>query len=193
MSAKVVLLAGPSGSGKSHIAGRSGLPVFRLDDFYKDADDPTLPLSVELGIPDWDDVGAWHLDRAVAALATLCSEGAVEVPTYDISLSRATGTSVFRCDGATTVVAEGVFAPDIVGACREAGMLADAVVLVRAPWKNFVRRFARDLAERRKPPLTLWRRGRLLMHQERGVVDAALARGCRPVSAGELAALLRAS
>lgn len=73
MSAKVVLLAGPSGSGKSHIAGRSGLPVFRLDDFYKDADDPTLPLSVELGIPDWDDVGAWHLDRAVAALATLCS------------------------------------------------------------------------------------------------------------------------
>lgn len=117
----------------------------------------------------------------------------MEVPTYDISLSRATGTSVFRCDGATTVVAEGVFAPDIVGACREAGMLADAVVLVRAPWKNFVRRFARDLAERRKPPLTLWRRGRLLMHQERGVVDAALARGCRPVSAGELAALLRAS
>ena len=190
MSAKVVLLAGPSGSGKSHIAGRSGLPVFRLDDFYKEADDPTLPLSAELGIPDWDDVAAWHLDRAVAALARLCAEGSVEVPTYDIAQSRATGASVFRCDGATTVVAEGVFAPDIVAACRESGMLADAVVLVRAPWKNFVRRLTRDLAEHRKPPLTLWRRGRLLMRQEQGVVDAAVAKGCRPVTAAELAALL---
>ncbi len=192
MTARVILLAGPSGSGKSHIAARSGLPVFRLDDFYKDADDPSLPLSAELGIPDWDDVGAWHHDRAVAALARLCAEGSVEVPTYDISLSRATGSSVFRCDGASAVVAEGVFAPDIVSACRDAGMLGDAVVLVRAPWKNFVRRLARDLAERRKPPLTLWRRGRLLMHQEQGVVDAAVAKGCRPVTAAELAALLRA-
>ena len=193
MSAKIVLLAGPSGSGKSHIAARSGLPVLRLDDFYKDADDPSLPLSEELGIPDWDDVGAWHVDRAVAALATVCAEGAVEVPTYDISLSRATGASVFRCDGATTFVAEGVFAPDIVRACRESDMLADAVVLVRAPWKNFVRRFARDLAEHRKPPLTLWRRGRLLMAAEPAVVAAATAKGCRPVTAGELAALLRSA
>lgn len=34
---RVVLLAGPSGSGKSHLAERSGLPVLRLDDFYKEA------------------------------------------------------------------------------------------------------------------------------------------------------------
>lgn len=190
MTARVVLLAGPSGSGKSHIAARSGLPVFRLDDFYKDADDPTLPLSDELGIPDRDDVRAWHLDRAVAALATLCADGSVQVPTYDISLSRATGSSLFQCDGAAAVVAEGVFAPDVVAACRDAGMLADAVVLVRAPWKNFVRRLARDVAEHRKPPLTLWRRGRLLMRQERAVVGAAVAKGCRPVTAAELAALL---
>ncbi len=190
-TARVVLLAGPSGSGKSHIAARSGLPVFRLDDFYKDADDPTLPLSEELGIPDWDDVRAWHADRAVAALEKLCASGSVEVPTYDIAQSRATGSSEFRCGGATAVVAEGVFAPDIVAACRDAGLLADAVVLVRAPWKNFVRRLTRDLAEHRKPPLTLWRRGRLLMHQELGVVETARAKGCRPVTAAELAALLR--
>jgi uridine kinase len=189
--ARVVILAGPSGSGKSHIAHRSGLPVLRLDDFYKDADDPTLPLSEELGIPDWDDVRAWHADRAVAALAQLCRTGSVEVPTYDISLSRSTGTAEFRCDDAAAVVAEGVFAPDIVDACREAGMLADAVVLVRAPWKNFVRRLARDLREHRKPPLTLLRRGRLLMAHEESVVAAARAKGCRPVTAGELAALLR--
>jgi len=191
MTARIILLAGPSGSGKSHIAGRSGLPVFRLDDFYKDHDDPTLPLSADLGIPDWDDVGSWHLHRAVAALARACADGSVEVPAYDIAQSRAVGTSVFACAGAAAIVAEGVFAPDVVTACREEGMLADAVVLVRAPWKNFVRRLARDLAEHRKPPLTLWRRGRLLMAHERAVVSAAVEQGCRPVSASELASLLR--
>ena len=188
--ARVVLLAGPSGSGKSNIAARSGLPVFRLDDFYKDLDDPTLPLSAELGIPDWDDVRAWHADRAVAALAEACATGSVQVPTYDIGLSRCTGWTGFRCGGAAAIVAEGVFAPDIVQACRDAGLLADAVVLVRAPWKNFVRRLARDLREHRKPPRTLWQRGRLLMAAETAVVARATSLGCRPVSAGELATLL---
>jgi uridine kinase len=190
VTARVVLLCGPSGSGKTRIATHSGLPVFRLDDFYKDGDDPSMPYSEELGIPDWDDVGTWHADRAVAALATLCRDSRVEVPTYDIGLSRAVGTSVFDRAEAPAVVAEGVFAAEIIDACREHGILADAVVLHRAPWKNFVRRFARDLAERRKPPRTLWRRGRLLMHEEPQIVAAALAKGCRPVDAGELARLL---
>ena len=88
------------------------------------------------------------------------------------------------------MVAEGVFAAEIVAACRDRGILADAVVLHRAPWKNFVRRFARDLAERRKPPVTLWRRGRILMHDEPAMVATATAKGCRPVGARELAALL---
>jgi len=191
MSARIVLLCGPSGSGKTHIAARSGLPVFRLDDFYKDGDDPTVPLSAELGIPDWDDVGTWHADRAVDALVALCQDGRVEVPTYDIGQSRAVGSSVFECAGAPAVVAEGVFAAEIVAACRERGVLADAVVLHRAPWKNFVRRFARDLAERRKPPVTLWRRGRLLMHGEPEMVATATAKGCRPIGARGLSALLQ--
>ncbi len=190
MNARVVLLCGPSGSGKTHMAACSGLPVFRLDDFYKDGDDPSVPLSVELGIPDWDDVGTWHADRAVDALVALCHGGRVEVPTYDIGLSRAVGTSVFECGGAPAIVAEGVFAAEIVDACRERGILADAVVLRRRPSANFVRRFARDLTERRKPPVTLWRRGRLLMHVEPAMVATATAKGCRPVGAHELAALL---
>lgn len=190
MSTRVVLLCGPSGSGKTHIAVRSGLPVFRLDDFYKDAGDPSMPYSAELGIPDWDDVGTWHADRAVEALDALCREGRVEVPAYDIALSRAVGTSVFECTGAPALVAEGVFAAEIVADCRARGILADAVVLHRPPWKNFVRRFVRDLAERRKPPLTLWRRGRLLMHDEPAMVATATAKGCRPLDARELATLL---
>src|SRR5699024_5552678 len=41
--AKVVVLAGPSGSGKSRVANRLGLPMLRLDDFYREADEPGLP------------------------------------------------------------------------------------------------------------------------------------------------------
>lgn len=187
----VVLLCGPSGSGKSHIAGRSGLPVFRLDDFYRDGDDPAMPRSEELGIIDWDDPRSWKADDAVEALAALCHEGRVEVPTYDIPQNRATGTVVVDRGGAPAVVAEGVFAAEIIDALRERGLLADAVVLHRTPWKNFVRRFARDLKERRKPPHVLWQRGRILMAAEPGIVQAACDRGCRQVSASELAALLR--
>jgi uridine kinase len=188
--ARVVLLCGPSGSGKTHIAARSGLPVFRLDDFYKDADDPTLPFSEALGIVDWDDVGAWHADRAVEALETLCRAGSVQVPTYDIGQSRAVGSTVVTRGAAPAVVAEGVFAAEIIELCRERGILADAVVLHRAPWKNFVRRFARDLAERRKPPATLWQRGRILMRVEPEMVATAEAKGCRRTDARGLADLL---
>lgn len=187
----MVLLCGPSGSGKTHIAARSGLPVFRLDDFYRDGDDPALPISAELGIPDWDDPRSWRADDAVAALDALCREGRTTVPTYDISLSATTGEAQMELGGAPAVVAEGVFAAEIVEHLRDRGLLADAVVLRRAPWKNFVRRFARDLAERRKPPATLWRRGRILMGVERDVVQSACDRGCRAVEAAELAALLR--
>jgi uridine kinase len=190
--ARVVLLCGPSGSGKTRIATRSGLPVFRLDDFYKDADAPSMPRSEDLGIIDWDDVRSWHGDRAVSALVTLCREGAVEVPTYDIAQSRATGTARFSRGSAPAVVAEGVFAAEIIEACRERGILADAVVLRRDPWKNFLRRFVRDLAERRKPPHTLWQRGRLLMAAEPQLVATATTKGCRPLGARELAAMLTA-
>jgi uridine kinase len=190
VTARVILLAGPSGSGKSHIAGRSGLPVLRLDDFYKDGDDPSLPFSAELGIVDWDDVRAWDAERAVAALAQLCTTGSADVPTYDLASSRATGSTTMRCGSASAVVAEGVFAADVVDTCREQDILADALVLVRAPWKNFVRRLARDLREHRKPPHTLWQRGRILMHQEQQVVADAVAKGCRRVSAPDLAHLL---
>jgi uridine kinase len=186
-----VLLCGPSGSGKTHLAARSGLPVFRLDDFYKNGDDPSVPQSAELGIPDWDDVGTWHADRSVDALVALCHGGCVEVPTYDIGLSRAVGTSVFETGGAPVIVAEGVFAADIIAALGARGILADAVVLTRRPWTNVVRRFARDLAERRKPPVTLWHRGRLLMAAEPAMVATAAGTGCHCLDARGLSTVLR--
>ena len=192
LQARVVLLAGPSGSGKSHLAEASGLPVLPLDDFYRDGDDPDLPREPELGIVDWDDPRAWDAERAVATLETICRTGCTEVPVYDIAADRATTTRRFCVDGARAFVAEGLFAAEIVGACRDRGILAEAIVLHRAPWKNFARRLVRDLVERRKPPLTLLRRGRLLMAAEAEVVRRQVALGCRPYDVRRLRRVLAA-
>ena len=64
--------------------------------------------------------------------------------------------------------------------------LPDAIVVHRKPWKNFVRRLVRDLAERRKPPLTLLRRGIGLWRAERSVLKRQVALGCRPLGAAEV-------
>ena len=50
-------------------------------------------------------------------------------------------------------------------------------------WKNLVRRAARDLKDRRKPPGTILRRGMHLHRVEQDVVDRATAAGCRPLGA----------
>ena len=86
--AQVVVLAGPSGAGKSRLAERLGLPVLRLDDFYKDGDDPTLPRithGANAGLVDWDDPASWHREDALVALRELCATGRSEVPVYEIA------------------------------------------------------------------------------------------------------------
>ena len=55
----------------------------------------------------------------------------------------------------------------------------------RDRWKNLVRRAARDLKDRRKPPGTIMRRGLHLYRVEQVVVDRATAAGCRPLGARE--------
>jgi uridine kinase len=188
--ARVVLLAGPSGSGKSHLAAASGLPVLCLDEFYKDGSDPTCPRDEGLGIIDWDDPAAWDAEAAMAAIEEICRIGSCDVPRYDISQDRAVGTTRFSREGKTIFVAEGIFVAEVVRRCRDAGVLAEAIVITRSPWKNFARRLARDLAERRKPPMTLLRRGRALMAQEASLVQALVEAGCRPLSAGQAGASL---
>jgi hypothetical protein len=47
--------------------------VLRLDDFYKSAGDPTLPLITEganAGIVDWDVPASWLLEDAMAGAMT---------------------------------------------------------------------------------------------------------------------------
>jgi uridine kinase len=188
VSARVVVLAGPSGSGKSHLAERLGLPVLRLDDFYRDGDDPLLPRITEganAGLVDWDDPGSWLQEEALAALATLCRTGEVETPVYEIAANGRTGVQTLRLDGSHLVLAEGIFAHHVVGRLREAGILAAAYCLRQHPMVTFWRRLTRDLREHRKPPLVLVRRGLALMRDQRGIVATAVAAGCTAVSPEE--------
>ena len=113
MPAKVIVLAGPSGSGKSRLCRRLGLPVLALDDFYKDGADPTLP-RVEPGVGqslvDWDDPRSWLEEEAVDAVERLCRDGVVEVPVYDLARDGRTGHRKILLDGSPYFIAEGIFA-----------------------------------------------------------------------------------
>jgi uridine kinase len=186
--AQVIVLAGPSGSGKSRLAERLRLPVLRLDDFYKDGDDPTLPTidhGANAGLTDWDDPASWLLDDALAALERLCRQGSAEVPIYEIARNGRAGSQTLRLDGSALFVAEGIFAPDVVEGCAQRGLLAAAYCLRQHRLVTFWRRLTRDLREHRKPPLVLVRRGWALLREQDRVVAHAVARGCRPMTPDE--------
>ncbi|MER5886926.1 uridine kinase [Streptomyces sp. NPDC001941] len=167
---RVVLLAGPSGSGKSSLAALAGLPVLRLDDFYKEADDPTLPLVEDSTDIDWDSPLSWDGDAAVAAIEELCRTGRTGVPVYDIATSSRVGSEALDIGRTPLFVAEGIFAADVVGRCQERGLLADALCLRGRPSTTFRRRLLRDLREGRKSVPFLLRRGWRLMRAERSIV-----------------------
>lgn len=185
MRARVIVLAGPSGAGKSRLAERVGLPVLRLDDFYKNGDDPTLPRITEganAGLVDWDDPRSWWLEDALAALDTLCWEGSAEVPVYDIARDGRCGVQTLDLQGAEVFVAEGIFAQEVVPHVTDTGQLAAAYCVRQHAVVTFWRRLTRDLREHRKPPLVLVRRGFALLRDQRGVVAHAVAKGCEPIT-----------
>ncbi len=194
-AAQVVVLAGPSGAGKSRLAERLGLPVLRLDDFYKDGDDPSLPritVGANAGLVDWDDPASWHEQDALAALRRLCSTGRCEVPVYEIAQNGRVGSRPVDLDGSPLFVAEGIFAPEVVAACRDEGLLAAAYCITQHPLVTFWRRLTRDLREHRKPPVVLVRRGLALMRDQQRVVAHAVRQGCRRATGDQAYAELAA-
>lgn len=175
-----MLLTGPSGSGKTSLTRRLGLPVVQLDDFYLDIDHPGLPQ--RYGSVDWDSPASWDAKGAMAALHELTTEGRAEVPVYDIPTSRRTGVRRLDIGDAPIVLAEGIFAAQLVDDCRAEGLLADAICLTRPRLLTFWFRFLRDVAESRKPIGTLLRRGTALLRAEPAMIAGWVALGCRTAS-----------
>jgi uridine kinase len=195
VTARVVVLAGPSGVGKSRLAASTGLPVLRLDDFYRSGDEPGLPVirdGANTGLVDWDDPRSWNAEDAVRAICRLAREGRTSAPVYDIAANGPSGSHEVVTAGSAVFVAEGIFAQEVVAACRREGVLAGAFVLRQRPVVTFWRRLTRDLREHRKPPLVLVRRGWALMRDQRRVVADAAGRGCEVVTPAEAAGRIRA-
>ncbi|MEU7040093.1 ATP-binding protein [Streptomyces varsoviensis] len=174
---RVILLTGPSGSGKSSLAARTGLPVLNLDDFYKEIGDPTLPQLASGEGADWDSPLSWDSAAAVAAIAELCGTSRTSVPLYDIATSSRRGAEQLDIGRTPLFIAEGIFAADIIEDCRELGLLADAICLRGRPSTTFRRRLLRDLRESRKPVPYLIRRGLRLLRAERSIVARHTALG----------------
>lgn len=186
--AQVVVLAGPSGAGKSRLAERSGLSVLRLDDFYREGDEPGLPrigAGANAGLVDWDHPGSWDQDAALAAIQALSEHGRAEVPVYDLATSARTGVQLLDLDGSVLFAAEGIFAAEVVEECRSRGLLAAAFCVTQHPLVTFARRLQRDLREHRKPPPVLLRRGLALMRDQPRVVARTVAVGCEPLTGDE--------
>ena len=192
--ARVVVLAGPSGAGKSRLAERlhhtHGWPIVRLDDFYRDLDDPSMPRSEELGIIDWDHPDSWNQAAAVASLCELVDTGSTLTPVYDLSQSRTVGSATVTAAPGELVLAEGIFAAEVVQELKAAGVLHSAWCIHHRPFVTFVRRLARDLKERRKPPMVLVRRGLALMRAEPEVISRQVALGAESARAKDVEARL---
>ena len=187
--ASVVLLVGPSGSGKTHLAHEAGLPILALDDFYRAADSPAMPHSPD-GEVDWEDPRSWDAPAAADALEAFCCDEQVTVPDYSFAENRAVGTKVLDRHGATVVIAEGIFAAELIAELRERELLADALLLMRNRWATFARRLWRDLREGRKAPAYLVRQGWAKTRDEGRVIAHQRALGARPVSKAEAIARL---
>jgi uridine kinase len=179
--ARVIVIAGPSGSGKSRLSKRLALPVLNLDDFYKSGSDPSLP-RLRMGVVDWDDPASWLQGDALLAIERLCRDGKADVPVYDIAHDGRVGHHTLALDDARWFIAEGIFAQEVVAECTARGLLADAICVRHHRVVTFWRRLTRDLKERRKPPHVLLRRGLLLLKAEPAVVAHAVALGCTPMT-----------
>ncbi|MGW5668747.1 ATP-binding protein [Micromonospora sp. NPDC003776] len=119
---------------------------------------------------DWESPLSWDADAAVETIARLARDGKAEVPVYAIGADRRVATRPFDVTGSPFFVAEGIFAAEIVAECRRRDLLAGAYALRRPRGATFVRRLARDLAEQRKAPRVLIRRGVALLRAEPAVL-----------------------
>jgi uridine kinase len=177
----IILLAGPSGSGKTRLGRHSGAFILRLDDFYLDEDSPDMPRAPG-GFIDWDNPLTWDAEAAVRALASLAVSGTATAPAYDISTSQRVGTRDLDARDARLIVAEGIFATELLALCLRERLDARGIWVDRHRAGNWWRRLNRDLHDHRKPVPMLLRRGAQLFQAEPALRRAAIAKGFSPLS-----------
>lgn len=191
----LILLGGSSGSGKSYLAERYGRPHIELDNFYRQLseDSPATPLPrTGYGQVDWDHPGTWNCAAAAGAVLELLHTGSMQVPDYSISTSSYSGYQTVAMAGGPAV-AEGIFVDEIRAPLLAAGVDVHAYYIDVPPITTAVRRFVRDVRERRKPVPFLLRRGWALYRTEgqlrRRYVDA----GFTPLPKATIRGLLAAA
>ena len=183
--ARVVLLAGPSGCGKTYLARSLGVPLISLDNFYRVGEDRDLPRSPD-GAIDWESPRSWNTDGARRALNVLCRTGQAQVPAYRHGQGRTDGFRPISLDGSPVVVAEGLFAGELIEPLRADGLLADAVFVAGNRWFTFGRRLRRDVREHRGPLHELLRQGIEKVRDEPKVVRTLRAQGLRHATPEEV-------
>lgn len=160
-STPVILIAGPSGSGKSYLASKFGQPHLPLDEFYRQISEDGNPVEFPrtgYGEIDWDDSATWNQEAALQAIDDLLQRGTTMVPNYSIATSSYNGHREITCAGGP-IVAEGIFLYEILEPLCAKGINVQAYYVDEPALVTALRRFVRDVAQRRKPILFLVKRG----------------------------------
>lgn len=167
---------------------------------------PTFPRT-PYGEIDWDHAGTWNGPAAVDAIVRLRETGSTQIPDYHISTSSIVGMLPLHLgdgEGAGSdglahdgrehagtrhagsgsqvrvggpIVAEGIFAAEMPALLEAAGVPFEAWYIDQSPVTTAVRRFARDVAERRKPIPFLVQRGWALFRSDGARRQAAIDAG----------------
>ncbi|MBN1558826.1 uridine kinase [candidate division KSB1 bacterium] len=146
-AAKLVGVAGASGSGKSHFARllqRTLTPsalILSLDDYYKDRSD--IPF-IERQTINYDHPDALDFDLFIQHLRALKSGCEIEQPLYDFSVHNRRDEKV-KTGPAQVVIVDGI----LLYAVKNCRQLFDVRVYVDTPLDIcFIRRLQRDIRER---------------------------------------------
>src|SRR5690606_1529618 len=108
-----------------------------------------------------------------------------------IAESRRTGMTRLEAGESPVLIAEGIFAAELIAPLRAAGLLAEAMVLDRPVPLVFSLRLARDLREHRKSVPILLRRGTALAQQQGTDITRWKRAGLRPYGLRDAVARLR--
>ncbi|PQZ93651.1 uridine kinase [Arthrobacter sp. MYb227] len=179
----LILLGGTSGSGKSYLAHQFGRPHLELDNFYRELSEhtPASPLpQTPYGEVDWDHPGTWNCDKAVDGIVELLETGQTHVPNYAISTSSYDGTHTIELNGGP-LIAEGIFVSEVLAPLQGLGLVVQAYYIEVSPLLTALRRFIRDVKERRKPILFLLKRGYALLRADRQIRSKYLEAGFIPM------------